>query len=52
MDAQTHRVRIAVDIDGTFTDLAAFDEVSGTLALGKSLSTHNSLDDGIRHANT
>jgi N-methylhydantoinase A len=40
-------VRIAADIGGTFTDIAAFDESTGTLLLGKSLSTPSSLVDGI-----
>ena len=33
------RLRIAVDIGGTFTDLAAFDEASGELLFGKALTT-------------
>ena len=41
------RLRIAVDIGGTFTDLAAFDERSGRLFFGKSLSTHHALVEGI-----
>lgn len=41
------RLRIAVDIGGTFTDLAAFDEASGELHFGKALSTHGRLVDGI-----
>ncbi len=40
-------VRIAADIGGTFTDIAAFDEATGTLRLGKSLSTPANLVDGI-----
>lgn len=43
------RLRIAVDIGGTFTDLAAFDEASGELHFGKALSTHGKLVDGIEH---
>ncbi|HEY3916511.1 MAG TPA: hydantoinase/oxoprolinase family protein [Stellaceae bacterium] len=43
------RLRIAVDIGGTFTDLAAFDEKAGTLAFGKALSTHHALAEGIQH---
>ena len=42
-------LRIAVDIGGTFTDLAAFDEASGELHFGKALSTHGKLVDGIEH---
>ena len=40
------RLRIAVDIGGTFTDLAAFDEAEGKLMFGKALSTHGALVDG------
>ncbi len=40
-------LRIAVDIGGTFTDLAAFDETSGALHFGKALSTHGDLVRGI-----
>jgi N-methylhydantoinase A len=43
------RLRIAVDIGGTFTDLAAFDERGERLTFGKSLSTHDALVDGIRN---
>ncbi len=41
------RVRIAVDIGGTFTDLAAFDEDGERLSFGKALSTHDALVRGI-----
>ncbi|MDB5508734.1 MAG: hydantoinase/oxoprolinase family protein [Hyphomicrobiales bacterium] len=41
-------LRIAVDIGGTFTDLAAFDERTGELHFGKALSTHGQLVDGIQ----
>ncbi len=40
-------VRLAADIGGTFTDVAAFDERSGELRLGKVLSTPDRLVDGI-----
>ena len=40
-------LRIAVDIGGTFTDLAAFDESTGDLHFGKALSTHGRLVEGI-----
>jgi N-methylhydantoinase A len=39
--------RLAADIGGTFTDVAAFDEGSGRLLLGKALSTPGHLVDGI-----
>jgi N-methylhydantoinase A len=41
-------LRIAVDIGGTFTDMAAFDETSGKLLFGKALSTHGQLVGGIQ----
>jgi N-methylhydantoinase A len=40
-------VRMAADIGGTFTDIAAFDETTGTLQLGKALSTPSHLVEGI-----
>ena len=40
-------VRIAADIGGTFTDVAAFDESTGELRLGKTLTTPKKLVDGI-----
>jgi N-methylhydantoinase A len=43
------RTRLAADIGGTFTDVAAFDEASGQLLLGKTLSTPARLVDGISH---
>jgi N-methylhydantoinase A len=49
-DASRHGaggLRIAVDIGGTFTDLAAFDENTGDLHFGKALSTHGQLVRGI-----
>jgi len=39
--------RLAADIGGTFTDVAYFDASTGTLSLGKSLSTPDHLVDGI-----
>src|SRR5471030_424897 len=43
-----HRLRIGVDIGGTFTDLAAFDERNQRLTFGKALSTHDALVEGIQ----
>ena len=40
-------LRVAADIGGTFTDVAAFDERSGALMLGKTLTTPGRLVDGI-----
>ncbi len=47
MRAYTEGLRLAADIGGTFTDVAAFDEKSGRLLLGKTLSTPGRLVDGI-----
>ena len=40
-------MRVAVDIGGTFTDVAVFDDTTGALAVGKTLSTPEHLVDGI-----
>ncbi len=40
-------LRLAADIGGTFTDIAAFDPATGALRLGKALSTPSHLVDGI-----
>lgn len=40
-------IRIAVDIGGTFTDLAAFDEIGQVISFGKALSTYGALVEGI-----
>lgn len=44
--------RIAADVGGTFTDVAAFDAATGRLTLGKSLTTPDRIVDGIGHATT
>lgn len=44
---ENSRIRLAADIGGTFTDVAAFDEETGSLLLGKVLSTPEHLVDGI-----
>jgi len=41
------KLRLAADIGGTFTDVAAFDAATGKLKLGKALSTPHRLVDGI-----
>lgn len=41
--------RLAADIGGTFTDVAAFREDTGELFYGKSLSTPHKLVEGITH---
>jgi N-methylhydantoinase A len=43
------RIRLAADVGGTFTDIAAFDETTGQLRLGKSLSTPVRLVDGVEN---
>ena len=40
-------VRIAADVGGTFTDIAAFNAVDGTISLGKTLTTPDRLVEGI-----
>src|SRR4051812_12120711 len=40
-------IRLAADIGGTFTDIAVFDDRSGALTFGKTLSTPQRLVDGI-----
>src|SRR5215470_4772666 len=40
-------IRLAADIGGTFTDIAVFEEHTGTLSFGKTLSTPQRLVDGI-----
>jgi N-methylhydantoinase A len=40
-------IRLAADIGGTFTDIAALDEKDGRLLLGKAISTPNQMIDGI-----
>lgn len=49
VSARVGHMRIAVDIGGTFTDMAAFDESDGALSFGKALSTHGTLVDGIQN---
>jgi N-methylhydantoinase A len=41
------KLRLAADIGGTFTDVAAFDEKTKRLLLGKSLSTPRAMVEGI-----
>ena len=43
-------MRIAVDIGGTFTDVALFDEMNGHVTTGKAFSTPANLVDGIMNA--
>jgi N-methylhydantoinase A len=41
------RLRLSADIGGTFTDVAAFDETTGEMRLGKTLTTPSRLGEGI-----
>lgn len=45
--ATKNGLRLAADIGGTFTDIAAFDSATGRLLFGKTLSTPGALIDGI-----
>ncbi len=49
MTKPNNPLRIAVDIGGTFTDLACFDETTGQISFGKALSTHGALVNGIQN---
>ena len=42
-----HPMRLSADVGGTFTDVAAFDEATGELRLGKALTTPARLVEGI-----
>jgi N-methylhydantoinase A len=42
-----NQLRLSADVGGTFTDVAAFDEATGELKLGKTLTTPAHLVDGI-----
>ena len=42
-------IRLSADVGGTFTDVAAFDETTGELRLGKTLTTPQRLVDGIEN---
>jgi N-methylhydantoinase A len=50
VSADPPRVRLAVDIGGTFTDLAAVDTVSGTVVRAKADTTPAQLADGVLSA--
>jgi N-methylhydantoinase A len=45
--ANGSNLRLAADIGGTFTDIAVFDDRTGSLRFGKALSTPERLVDGI-----
>jgi N-methylhydantoinase A len=44
---ESTEIRLSADVGGTFTDVAAFDETTGELRLGKTLTTPARLVDGI-----
>jgi N-methylhydantoinase A len=46
------QIRLAADVGGTFTDVAAFDETTGELRLGKTLTTPARLVTGIEQGVT
>jgi N-methylhydantoinase A len=46
---ESSRIRLAADVGGTFTDVAAFDETTGALELGKTLTTPAALVTGIEN---
>jgi N-methylhydantoinase A len=49
---ESSRIRLSADVGGTFTDVAAFDETTGELQLGKTLTTPARLVDGIENGVT
>ena len=49
MKTDQGRLRLSADVGGTFTDVAAFDEKTGRLKLGKTLTTPQRLVDGIEN---
>jgi N-methylhydantoinase A len=44
-----HQIRLSADVGGTFTDIAAFNEATGELQLGKTLTTPGRPVDGIEN---
>ena len=46
------QIRLSADVGGTFTDVAAFDETTGELRLGKTLTTPTRLVTGIENGVT
>jgi N-methylhydantoinase A len=46
---ESSQLRLSADVGGTFTDVAAFDETTGELRLGKALSTPARLVTGIEN---
>jgi N-methylhydantoinase A len=48
VNSPASRLRLSADIGGTFTDVAGFDEETGELRLGKTLTTPSRLVEGIQ----
>ncbi|HEY6992781.1 MAG TPA: hydantoinase/oxoprolinase family protein [Xanthobacteraceae bacterium] len=46
---ESSQIRLSADVGGTFTDVAAFDETTGELRLGKTLTTPARLVTGIEN---
>jgi N-methylhydantoinase A len=46
---ERNEIRLSADVGGTFTDVAAFDEATGSLRLGKTLTTPQRLVTGIEN---
>src|SRR5262245_59716324 len=46
---ESSQLRLSADVGGTITDVAAFDETTGELRLGKTLSTPAGLVTGIEN---
>src|SRR5262245_49190507 len=49
---ESSQIRLSADVGGTFTDVAAFDETTGELLLGKALTTPARLVTGIENGVT
>lgn len=50
MQINADGIRVAVDIGGTFTDATVFHPSTGTISVGKSLTTPGDLADGVANA--
>ena len=48
--SESGSLRIAADVGGTFTDVAVFDETTGQIRLGKTLTTPSYLIEGMSTA--
>src|SRR5258707_12700827 len=50
MTAMGNRLRVGVDVGGTFTDLIVRDDASGEVLVGKELSSPGAPEDGVLRA--